>query len=255
MQVAVAIALNILGGAGCETNLETGTPQATLATAQRLVEEGSLDRLPALVYIEARPITYADGVTEASAIEDVRGKLSDMLGQLARVSGKLRAAFPDGVAAEGDALRRLAGGGDFGAQISRVILDPFAFLSEQGEQLEAEDLGDGTAALTYEDEPVAGGLVSMIETDDGWRFTVPVELARSTDYWPESRHEWSVIASMMLAVENALGDIENELDEGGFRNLDHAGERIGRLLGESVVVQSIIYASMKKSGKGADAGS
>lgn len=240
---------------GCEANLETGTPEATLDTAMRLVEEGRIERLPSLIHLDARPITYADGVTEASAIEDVRGKLSDMLGQLARVSSKLKERFPGDFESEGQAVRRIAQGGDFGARVSEIILDPFAFLREQRDRLAAEDLGDGTAALSLDDEPVAGGFVSMVETDDGWRFTVPIELARASEFWPESRHEWAVIASMMLAIENSLDEFEGQIDAGDFRDLDHAGERVGRLLGESVVVQSVIYATMKQSGKGADLGS
>ena len=51
---------------------------------------------------------------------------------------------------------------------------------------------------------------------------------------------------MMLAVENSLIDFERELDSGKFKTLQQATERIGRLLGESVVVQSVIYFSMKK---------
>jgi hypothetical protein len=38
---------------------------------------------------------------------------------------------------------------------------------------------------------------------------------------------------------------EKELDQGNFKNMNQASERVGRLLGESVVVQSVIYASMK----------
>ena len=41
-----------------------------------------------------------------------------------------------------------------------------------------------------------------------------------------------------------------DLDAGKFKTLDQASERVGRLLGESVIVQSVIYASMK----GKDAG-
>jgi hypothetical protein len=240
---------------GCEANLETGTPEATLDTAMRLVEEGRIDRLPSLIHLEARPVTFSDGVTEASAIEDVRGKLGDMLGQLARVSTKLKERYPADFEREGEVAQRLTQGGDFGARVSEAIMDPFAFLLEQRERLSAEDLGDGTAALSLDDEPAAGGLVSMVETDEGWRFTVPIELARASEFWPESRHEWAVIASMMLAIENSLDEFEQEIDAGNFRDLDHAGERVGRLLGESVVVQSVIYATMKRSGKGADLGS
>ena len=49
-------------------------------------------------------------------------------------------------------------------------------------------------------------------------------------------------------VERDFGrmDFERELDSGKFKTLQQATERIGRLLGESVVVQSVIYFSMKK---------
>ena len=66
------------------------------------------------------------------------------------------------------------------------------------------------------------------------------------EFWPQTREEWAVLASMMLAVENSLIDFERELDSGKFKTLQQATERIGRLLGESVVVQSVIYFSMKK---------
>jgi hypothetical protein len=54
-----------------------------------------------------------------------------------------------------------------------------------------------------------------------------------------------VLASLLLGVENSLTMFEKELDQGKFKTLDQASERVGRLLGESVIVQSVIYASMK----------
>ena len=123
-------------------------------------------------------------------------------------------------------------------------------LDESREKLAAEDLGDGTAALLYEDSPVAGGFVALVETGDGWRVTVPVELVQSNEYWPQTRQEWAVLASLLLGIENSLTMFEGELDAGKFKTLDQATERVGRLLGESVVVQSVIYATMK--GKPAD---
>ena len=74
---------------------------------------------------------------------------------------------------------------------------------------------------------------------------LPVQYAQTSQYWPQTRYEWSVIASMMVAIENSLNDFEREVDQGEFRNLSQASERAGRLLGESVVVQSVIYAMMK----------
>ena len=100
--------------------------------------------------------------------------------------------------------------------------------------------------MTFNGDPIAGGFVALIETGDGWRVTVPIELVQSNEYWPQTRHEWAVVASLMLAMENSLPMFEDELDTGKFKTLDQASERVGRLLGESVIVQSVIYASMKR---------
>jgi hypothetical protein len=54
---------------------------------------------------------------------------------------------------------------------------------------------------------------------------------------------------MMIAVENALKDFERDLQSGAIKNLDAASSRVGRLIGESVVAQSIIYAMMKRDGE------
>ena len=80
--------------------------------------------------------------------------------------------------------------------------------------------------------------------------TVPLELVQSNEYWPQTRHEWAVLASLLLGVENSLTMFEKELDQGKFKTLDQASERVGRLLGESVIVQSVIYAMMKRDDQG-----
>jgi hypothetical protein len=233
--------------AGCaDPSYDTSTPQATLDSMQAMVEQERPDLLPELLYIEPRDITFEDGVTEASAIEDVRAKLSDMLAQLWRVARRLQSEFPEEVSEEG--LPEVVGFGrdGFGDWFGAILTDPFGVLQEQRDRLVAEDMYDGTAALLVDDEPAFGGFVSMIETDDGWRISLPVQYAQSSDFWPQTRYEWSVIASMLLGVENSLSDFERELNRGGFRSLSHASERAGRLLGESVVVQSVIYGMMKR---------
>ena len=169
-----------------------------------------------------------------------------MLGQLGRVSEKLKPLVEKDKKKAKKEVDRVSDRFGFGPIVERIMTEPFAVLDESRDKLEAEDLGDGTAALTYEGDPIAGGFVAMVETGDGWRVTVPIELVQSNDFWPQTRHEWAVIASLMLAMENSLSMFEAELDEGRFKTLDQASERVGRLLGESVIVQSVIYASMKR---------
>ena len=239
---------------GCEDpSYDTSTPGATLDSMQAMIESERPDLLPDLLYVEPRDIVFDDGVTEASAIEDVRAKLSDMLAQLWRVARRLQREFPDEVADETTPEMVSFGMDGFGEWFGAILADPFGVLQEQRDRLVAEDLYDGTAALLVDDEPAFGGFVSMVETDDGWRIALPVQYAQTSEYWPQTRHEWSVIASMLLGIENSLSDFENELNRGGFRSLSHASERAGRLLGESVIVQSVIYGMMKRDDEDADA--
>jgi hypothetical protein len=126
----------------------------------------------------------------------------------------------------------------------RFMIDPLGLLDEQRSRLTVEDLGDGTAALLIDGKPVLGFGLQMRDIDGTWKVDVPIDLLR--DYRPNTREEWSVLASMMLSMENALMAFEDELAGGKFRDLNHASRRAGRLLGERVVVQAIIYSNMKK---------
>lgn len=233
--------------AGCsKPAYDTATPEKALEAVRKMLEDGRPELLPGMIEIPARDITFDDGVTEESAIAEVKGKAGEMLAQLWRVSQKIKRRFPQDLAKEGDAGAARLGGAELQRLAQRIVADPFAYIDQQREKLSVEDLGDGTAALDWNGEPLLGGTVTMVETDEGWRFAFPVEALRSNSYWPDTRHEWSVIASMMLAVENSLDDFEAEIDDGRIRSLRDAGERVGRLVGESVVVQSVIYAMMKR---------
>ena len=254
IHLVAALAIAVLLTACSKPAYDTTTPEALLDAIQRAVKDGRPEDLPQFIEIAARDVEFEDGVTEASAIGDVKGKLSDMLGRLGRVSSKLKRTFEAELAKEAKKpkteLEKISDRFGFGPIVENAILDPFKFLDSSRSKLKAEDLGDGTAALSYDGKPIAGGFVALVETSGGWRVTVPVELVQSNKYWPQTRHEWAVLASIILAVENSLKMFEKELDQGKFKTIDKASERVGRLLGESVIVQSVIYATMKDKDPG-----
>lgn len=223
---------------------DTSSPDAALDAMRQMIVDGHAELLPQMVHLKAREVTFDDGVTEASAIGDVKAKAGEMLARLWRISVKIRERWPKQVERE---LRSAARAQGLEEVITTILIDPFASLDSQREHLAAEDMSDGTAALLWKGEPLLGGLVMLVETGEGWRVDVPVETIRGNRYWPDTRHEWAVIASMMLAIENSLKDFERELDSGRFKDLAQASSRVGRLVGESVVAQSVIYAMMKRS--------
>ena len=240
----------VLGAAlGCKKpKFNTSTPEDMLDAATEMVAQNHAEYLPTLLDIPARDITFDDGVTEASAIDEVKLKAGDMLARLVRVAGELRDRFPKQVEKE---IKIVLGKGR-NASVRDIaiaaIADPAAWLTAQRALLTATDLGDETAALNFDGQPIFAGALTLTQTSDGWRVRFPVELVRSSKYWPDSREEWAIVASMMLAVENALKDFERDLNGGSIKNLDAASSRVGRLIGESVVAQSIIYSMMKREG-------
>lgn len=245
--LAVPACVPLVGCGGSE--YDTPTPESVLVVAGAMVENGDADQLPSLIEIAPRDIEFEDGVTEASAIGEVKGKLSELLGRLWLVGQELQRQFPDetldtlddAVGMVGDATDE-----DWTDVVGGLLADPFAFLDVQEERVEILDLGDGTAAVLWDDEPALGGFVAMLETDDGWKVGIPIELVQDSEYWPQTRWEWSVVASMLLGIENSLGDFEREVRSGRFKSLSRAAERAGRIIGESVAVQGVIYAMMKR---------
>ena len=243
-RLAAILALALLSACS-KPAYDTATPEATLDSAVAMVRDGRIDQLPDLIDIPARDVTFDDGVTEASAIAEVKVKAGAMLAQVLRTADALRARFPAAAARElKNATKKSAKG--VRDQVVAALTDPAGWLEAQRPRLTVTDLGDGTAALSFDGQPVLAGVLTLATTQDGWRFRVPVELLRDSPYWPDTRHEWSVIASMMLAVEHAIEDFQRDLDAGKITSLDMASSRVGRLVGESVVVQSAIYAMMKR---------
>ena len=232
---------------GCKKpKFNTSTPEDMLDAATEMVTQNHAEYLPGLIEIPPRDVTFDDGVTEASAIAEVKSKAGDMLARLVRVAGGLRERFPKQVDKE---IKSVLGKGKKASTRDlaiAAIANPAAWLTAQRALITTTDLGDGTAALSFDGQPIFAGALTLIHTDNGWRIRFPVELVRSSKYWPDSREEWAVVASMMLAVENALKDFERDLNSGAIKNLDAASSRVGRLIGESVAAQSIIYAMMKR---------
>jgi len=254
--VAMAMMLGAaVSVAGCaDPEYDASTPDLAIDAMQRMVEEGRADRLVTLIHIEPRDITYADGVTEESAIADVRDKAGELLARVWRVSRKLNERFPGEAVAEAGAAGAEVGallGAGFERGVSEFLTDPFAFVTTQRDRITAIDMGDGTAAILWDGQPPFGGVgLGMVETGGAWKIDIPIDAPMLSEYRPDTREEWGVVANIMLGLENALQDFESRLDGGEFSSLADAGNQAGRMLGESAIVQGLIYRTMKENREG-----
>jgi hypothetical protein len=240
---------------GCaDPEYDASTPDLAIDAMQRMVEDGRADRLVTLVHIEPRDISYADGVSEESAIADVLDKAGELLARIWRVSRKLNERFPGEAVAEAGAAGAEFGallGAGFERGVSEFLTDPFAFITRQRDRITAIDMGDDTAAILWDGQPPFGGIgLGMVETGGTWKIDIPIDAPMLREYRPDTREEWGVIANIMLGLENALQDFESRLDRGEFSSLADAGNQAGRMLGESAIVQGLIYRTMKENRDG-----
>jgi hypothetical protein len=242
--LAAACALSVIASiTGCEQQYDASTPDAALNSIYQMIADGHPEKIRTFIHIAPRDITYGDGVTEASAINDVITKAGDMLGQLYRVAGKLRTRFAKEIENELDKAERATrrGGNE---EFANFLVDPFGLMDEQRSRIGVTDLGDGTAAILLDGQPAFGFGLIMRELDGRWKVDVPIDLLQQ--YRPETREEWTVVANLMLAIEKAFIQFEKELDAGEIRDLNHASTRDGRLLGERALIQGLIYQRMKE---------
>jgi hypothetical protein len=240
--------------AGCERpEYDQSSPEAAIDSMQKMVQDGRPERLVDLLHIEARDLSFDDGVTERSAIEDVKEKAADLLAQLYRVSLKLNARFPNEVV-EQTAFAQSELGFLYGASLeqgmSDFLRDPFGFVGEQRERITTIEMEDGDrsiAAILWDGEPALGELgLQMVEVDGEWKIEFPIDMPPISEFRPETREEWRVVANIMLAFENSLRDFENAIDSGQYHSLADASGAAGRMLGESAIIQGAIYAMMKR---------
>lgn len=254
--IAGLLAGPLLLSAGCEqAEYDQSSPDAAIDSMQKMVEDGRPERLVDLLHIEARDLSFDDGVTERSAIDDVKQKTGDLLAQLYRVSRKLNDRFP-GEVVEQTAFARSELGFLYGASLEKgmsdFLRDPFGFVSEQRERITTLEMEDGDrsiAAVLWDGAPALGELgLQMVEVDGEWKIDFPIDLPPLSQFRPETREEWRVVANIMLGFENSLRDFEHALDRGEYHSLADASGAAGRMLGESAIIQGAIYAMMKRGG-------
>jgi hypothetical protein len=250
----VGAAICCLLPAGCDRpEYDLSTPDAAIDSMQKMVEDGRPERLVELLHIKPRDLAFDDGVTEKSAIEDVRKKAGDLLAQLYRVSRKLNDNYPNEVVAQTEFARSELGflfGAAFEKGMSEFLRDPFSFVRVQRERITTIEMEDGDrriAAILWDGQPALGEIgLQMTRVEGQWKIEIPIDMPPVSEFRPETREEWRVIANIMLAFENSLRDFEDALDGGEYRTLADASGAAGRMLGESAIVQGAIYAMMKR---------
>ncbi len=197
------------------------TPEDVLDAAVAMIEDGRPELLPTLID------------APSPEFRSVLNRLGELLAGLRDLAQALEAKFPEQVAALRSAPppAALSAGGapelDEGALV-RLMADPFSWLVDTRDRLETTPLGEDGAAILVDGAPAFGLGVTMRRNESGqWRIVPPLGLPMLSRFMPQNRDEWSIVASMVTVVDNALRDLARDVRRGRCDSLDQAVQLAG----------------------------
>lgn len=246
----IVLAVAALWMVGCSSEPppfegDQSSPEAVIATAQRMVVEGRADLLPSLI--------WDDGDANIRLLLDGMGQL---FGTLHSLTGTLQEAFPSDIARvqrealeaaeEGKSSSRLAAFltgqqrsapsrlsesddplNDFAQQL---LSDPYGWLERNADRLGTQTITGRMVALTWDERPVMPpiGVVLEQQDDGNWYISAPFRLPPVRRFLPETDEETEIWLSLLAVINNALADVEDDVESGQIRSLERAAEEFGK---------------------------
>jgi hypothetical protein len=122
----------------------------------------------------------------------------------------------------------------------RLLSDPFGWALESGDRLGVVRVDDDTAVVTFDKQPLLGGIFAMRRIDERWWFVLPLQLPGVSQFAPQTRNEWRIMASLVRVVDNSLRDLERDVAAGKASRL----EQVPRLAGEKAFIPTAIVMVM-----------
>ncbi|MFT3685144.1 MAG: hypothetical protein QM783_09510 [Phycisphaerales bacterium] len=237
------------------------TPEDVLASAIQMVKDGNTERLSDLI--------YADNVEYRSTLS----RLGHLFGTMQGLGKAMLQAFPKEVTAARDRLKDELEGKSEGIATAlmtanpngpirfdqpktpqeraereqqfqdfttRLFADPFGWLESGSARLSVERIADDAAVVKFDKTPILGGVLTIRKYDDRWWFVLPLNLPGVNQYTPQTRNEWAIVASLIKVIDNAMGELRDDVKAGKAATV----QRVSELAGEKAFIPAAIVFVM-----------
>lgn len=264
---AVACAGVVAALAGCSrTDYPQATPEETIASAGKMVEQGDAEKLPNLVYADnpdmrkllntlgrmtgnleelAKEINarYPEETAElAKKAEEAakQGKSTSLIGQLAQQGRRRnRTAKPGERQEQRD---------QFDDAITRVFADPYSFLKGNEGRLTTAYLTDDSVALLWDGKPVMQpiGMVMNKAADGKWYFVLPTNAPGISGFMPKTPEQYKLMGQMIAVFDKVVVDLRQEVESGRHTNLESVSRRAGEMTFLPAVLTFYAYTQLRE---------
>ncbi len=239
------------------------TPEDVLLSIIQLVKQGRAERVTDLVYADS--VEYRVTLTRAGSLLRTIQRLGATCNErFPREVGVLRAQLKKDLEGSGSAIinaltspapgsanaRRL--GSPRSAQdrramedvfqdwSMRLVSDPFGWVLASGDRLGVQRVDDDSAVVTFDKQPLLGGLLPIRKVGDRWWLMLPLQLPGVSQFAPQTRNEWKILASFVRVLDSALKELDADVARGRAQRL----EDVPRLAGEKAFIPAAIVMVM-----------
>jgi hypothetical protein len=286
MYFLVTCVIVVLGVSGCSKSeaYDQSSPEAVLASAKKMVENGDARQLSSLIHADR---------AEMRALWD---RFGYFLGDIEDLAVQLNTTFPKEIeelkrkaqeSAEGGGVGELlsqmsgrssnrrrgrgGGGGGSGGEdrsefdrdprtamndtLRRILADPFSWLSESSSRLTAMQINDEMSALLWDQKPIFPpvGLVIQKSAGDGkWYLVLPTHLPPMSELMPRTADEYAIWTELVDVFRNVAIEMRKDVASGKFQDLEGVSRAMGERAFIPMAMIGIAYSKAMEERRAAD---
>jgi hypothetical protein len=279
--VAVFMAAAVCVMPGCRKKAEVtysqATPALVIESMVKMIEQGDVARLPDLVYADSKEFRIVMNRLGA-LLERMRDLSIAVANRFPAEAASIREQLKDGRGLE--SLTKITGGLPTGARSTRVdvklgpkgapavnvpvpandaasrearrdavqelldqlMADPFSLLGAYAKRLTTVEIDDTQVAVLFDGRPVPPLGLTMKKENDAWFIVLPTKIPGAEQYLPETRAEWSILGSLIKALENSVGDLRDDVKNGKVMKMEQLAEKAGEKAFVPVAIIGVVYA-------------
>lgn len=241
---------------GCGETYSQATPEDTIVSARKMIENGDTRQLSNLIYADnpdfrrllnrlglfmanleglGRSIQtrFPDDVARLKAQAEeaaARGQATSLFGQLSQNLRPQRGGQRSG-------NRGGARGGRpgpeaeeaFNQALLRLFADPYGWLKESEGRLTTVFLTDNSVALLWDNKPILPplGLTMRKDAKGDWFFVLPTNFPGAGNFMPDTPEEFKVFGSIIATFDNVVKDLRTDVDSGRITSIEQLSTKAG----------------------------
>lgn len=255
---------------------DQSSPQAVVASAQKMVETGDVRRLSDLIQAdtaEMRAIWSRVGLL-LNDVKDLAAAINKAFPEeVAKLKAEAKAAAESGKAPgllaqiTGGQRNRRQGRPSPGSDpmadprtalndsLRLVLADPFAWLDANSGRLTTVPMNDEMAALMWDGKPIfppVGLVLQQSSRDDKWYLVLPTHVPPVSRIMPRTPEEHAVWGKLIDSIRGVVIDLRKDVESGKLSNL----EQVSRAAGERAFIPmafiGVAYSKMMEDRRAAE---